>query len=344
MNNHAPSRDEWAALYQAAVAFRDIGAWEWMYDSDLFGVQNPETGEIGYCCIMGNLGEHFALGVYLGSEGLAGYLTIASGALDPPSIAVLHYQTCLMASYEDRDHLERQDRDVIKALGLKFRGRHAWPLFRSYRPDHLPWFITADEARFLTIALQQAVDVALRFRDDESLLDPRDDGAFFVRVPEQRAEGLHWSDQWLTPAPLAASTHEVPQVDELRIQRIKQAQPTRQGVWEADFFLSPTPIQEHKGARPYYPYMLFWVEQRSGMVLPPHLVPPGQHRAEFQSYLLTLIEQTQVAPEEVQVLYPDPAALLEPVTDALGIRLRQVRKLPALEEARESLMSYLERF
>lgn len=342
MTDPEPTTEEWAALYQAAVAFRNIGAWEWMYDSDLFGVENPETGEIGYCCVMGNLGEHFALGVYLGSEGLDGYLKIASGMFDPPDIAVLHYQTCLMASYEDRDYLERKDRDVIKSLGLRFRGRNAWPLFRSYQPDLLPWFVTAEEARFLTAALQQSVDVALRFKDDASLLDPPRKGHYLTRVPEESDNGIEWTDQWLVPAPLRRKEFTIPAVDEMRVQRVKQAHGKRRGgAWEADFFLTPGAIQEQKDQRPYYPYMLLWVDRGSGMVLPPEMASPGQQRAAFQEHFLTLLEQAPGMPKEVYVASAEAFVLLEPVAKLLGIKLHQSNRLPALEEARGSLMDYL---
>jgi len=46
------SLPEWKKLYDSAIEFKKLGAWEWMYDSDLFGVKNPENGEIGYCCIL----------------------------------------------------------------------------------------------------------------------------------------------------------------------------------------------------------------------------------------------------------------------------------------------------
>ena len=48
MKDQAPSPKEWAALYQVAADFKRTAAWEWMDDSDLFGVQNPADGEIGY--------------------------------------------------------------------------------------------------------------------------------------------------------------------------------------------------------------------------------------------------------------------------------------------------------
>ena len=66
---------------------------------------------------MGKLGEHYALGVYLGSERLASYLHIQSGAVEPPDMSVLFIQKCLMASYEDRKLLEQPDRTLIKELG-----------------------------------------------------------------------------------------------------------------------------------------------------------------------------------------------------------------------------------
>ncbi len=109
-----------------------------MWDSDIFGVQNPETGEIGYCCIMGMLGEHYALALYLGTEGLEGYLKTRSGEFSPDN--VLHIQKCLMVSFEDRKFLKKQDLTTIKELNLKFRGRNEWPLFRSYLPGMLHGF------------------------------------------------------------------------------------------------------------------------------------------------------------------------------------------------------------
>ena len=81
-----PTEQEWRDLYRAADTFKELAPWDWMLDSDLVGVRNPETGEIGYCCIMGNLGEHFALGLYRGDEGLRGLTRIAAGEFWTPYI------------------------------------------------------------------------------------------------------------------------------------------------------------------------------------------------------------------------------------------------------------------
>lgn len=339
----APSASEWSALYQAAIEFKQLAPWEWMLDSDLFGVQNPDDGEVGYCCVMGNLGEHFALGVYLGSEGLEGHRRIQAGEFFPPDIGALHIQRCLMASYEDRSYLSKRDLDTIKSLGLKFRGRNAWPSFRDYRPGFFPWYLTAEQARFLTLTLQQAIDVGQRFGDDPHLLEPAEPGTYLVRVPQASSEGLRWIDEWRAPAPLEHEAATVPLVDEVRVERIRQAVVNQQGTWEVDYFFTPEPVKDEGDDRPYFPYVFLWVDRGSGMVLPPHMAAASDFQTAFQEHFLALIEQAQFKPKEVAALKQEALDLLEPIASRLKIKLRRSRRLGALEAAQNSLMGFFAR-
>ncbi|MEA3459854.1 MAG: hypothetical protein U9R11_04175 [Chloroflexota bacterium] len=337
-----PTTADWQALYQAAMEFKEIEAWTWMYDSDVFGVQNPASGEIGYCCIMGALGEVFALALYLGTEGLESYMRIASESPWDPSKAIetALLQKCLMASFGSREELTREDRQVIKRLGLKFRGRTALPLFRSYRPAYHPWYLTADEARFLTLALQQARQVCLRFQEDPALFDPPQEGLWFVRVPEETKKGLSWRDAWLEPSPLEEELPAVT-IDELRLARLKKATPLAQAIWEMDFFLSPTAVQEKKGQRPYYPYLTMSLDHGSGLVLGTDLASPGTHLAKFPERFLSLAERLKRLPAEIWVKKEKAYKLLEPITSHLGINLYLVDELEALEEARAAMWEFM---
>ena len=343
MKETAPAKADWQALYQAALEFKEIEAWTWMYDSDVFGVQDPATGEIGYCCIMGNLGEMFALAVYLGSEGLESYMRIASEPPLDPSEAFeeLLLQKCLMASFGSIDELTKEDRQVIKRLGLKFRGRTAWPWFRSYRPAYHPWHITAEEARFLTLALQQAREVCLRFREDPALFEPSQEELWFVRVPEETSEGLSWRDAWLEPAVL--EEEELPDVplDELRLARLKKAAQFMDAVWEMDFSLSPSAVHEKIGERPYYPYLTMTVDHRSGFIFGTDLASPGTHLDEFPERFLALAERLKKLPTELWVIREEAYDLLEPLTSRLGIELYLVDELESLQEARTALGRFM---
>jgi len=248
-----PTIQEWKDLYEAAIEFKKIKPWDWMWDTDLFGVQNPLTGEIGYCCVMGGAGEHFALAVYLGSEGLNGYLKLQSGESYPSLENMLNFQKLLMASFEDRKFLQKEDFQLIKKFGLKFSGPDSWPLFRSYRPGCYPWYLTGEEARYLTLCLWQAIDVALRFKDDSEILTPPTENRYLVRVPKKDKTGLSWRDMWMEPLPLQKGEIIVEPIDEVRLAKIKRRIPHRQGVWEVDYFYYSEPIRE-KEERPFYPF------------------------------------------------------------------------------------------
>ena len=332
-----PTQQEWRDLYRAADTFKQLAPWEWMLDSDIFGVRDPESGEIGYCCVMGNLGEHFALGLYLGDEGLRGLMRIAEGEFWPPGIGMLFVQHCLMASFEDREMLSKRDRDQIKALGLKYRGRNAWPQFRNYTPGYVPWYLSGDEARFLILALQQTCEVGQRFRADEGLLDPPVEGQILVRSNEHG----EWHDTWHTPDLAEPAPAPVPRVDEVRLGRLRQAALPRRGNWESDCFYSPQGVQDSTDERPYYPMVCMFVDRATGMVLPPALTHPEEWRIEYQNRLLMLVEQMGMVPREIAVRSPELRGLLAPVAEALGIKLRVVKRLAALDEAREGLLGFL---
>jgi len=341
MNDKPPSIQEWRDLYDAAMEFKKKECWNWMWDTDIFGVQNPVTGEIGYCCVMGGAGEHFALAVYQGSEGLNGYLELQSGEFYPSLEDMLNLQKLLMASFEDREFLQKEDFKVIKKIGLKFSGPNLWPLFRNYLPGYHPWYLTSEEARYLTLCLRQAIDVSLRFKDDPEMLTPPTENHYLVRVPQKdKIGGLSWEDRWLKPLPLEKAEFIVEPIDTDRLEEIKNRIPNGQGVWEVDFFYYSQPIKEKEG-RPFYPYVTLWVEHHSGFILKHHLAKPAECISEFQGQLLKLAENYKSLPQEILVKKEEAFKLLEPITSELGIKLRRVKRLKMLEDAQASMSKFI---
>lgn len=137
MEETPPTLDEWRRLYEAAVRVKALAPWEWMEEMEVFGVQSPETNDLGFVSVMGMAGEHFAVGVYVGAKGLYGFLDLEDAGLDASPYRLFEVPQ-LQASFEDRGTLQKEDRDVLKSLGLKFRGQNAWPMFRSIRPGFHP--------------------------------------------------------------------------------------------------------------------------------------------------------------------------------------------------------------
>lgn len=337
----APSLEEARQLYDTAVRVKELAPWEWMDESELFGVQNPETGELGFVSVMGMAGEHFAIGLYQGAEGLYGFWNLESGNTDADPRQVLEIPQ-LQASFEDRDIPEKQDRDVIKKLGLKFRGAHSWPMFRSYRPGSLPWFVTAEEARFLTCALAQTLEVAPRVKDDPTLLDSDDDDTYLVRVPRQQADRLVWEDQFIrVEPPEPVFLNIIMDVGILR--RLKQL-PRGNFELEIDLLRMPTSVGE-KGERRFLPYLLMLVDRRSGAVVGGEIMKAENSMADVWGQVpvkvANCLAEAGVVPEEIRVRSELLRQLLAPLTRTLRVKLRRSDSLPGIDEATDSLFSWM---
>lgn len=335
-------------LYTAADKFKKMAPWQWMYDSDLFGVQNPADGIVGYCSVMGAAGEHFALGVYVGTAGLASYyaalIQAERGNMGDIETGLTQY--CLMASFEDREQLRPEDRAVIKKLGLKFRGAHSWPLFRSYRPGYFPWFITRDEADFLTVALEQAVEVCSRVKEDENILLPmgEETEAYLVRKPVKTKSGnrVIWQDDVAFPVDDATvKPAPVPPVNQIRVKNILKNAARVANILEFDSFLIPNPIQENKSQRPYLLAMQLWAEQENGMILNQDVTPSTERYHNIHAQFYKLLENTKILPAEIWVEKEAVARILAPVCEALQIQLELTEELPAIREAKAHLMNWL---
>jgi hypothetical protein len=339
MRKSEPSLEEWKALYDAAIEFRKIEPWRWMKETDVFGVQNLRNEEVGYCCIMGELGEVLAMAVYLGTDGLQGYKKIRNGQVKPDEPDSLYIQDCLMLSFEDKRFIDQEDRQIISELGFKFRGRNSWPLFRSYRPGYFPWFLNRDEALFMASALAQAKEVCLRIKEDKKLLSPPKKNLYLIRVPETRGDMIIYKDEWREPAPLKKRKYLDKDVDEIRIQRIRKTAKPAPVIWEIDFFYAPTPIAE--GERPYFPYAIMLIDRDSGFILDMHLAMGSVYKKEFLEKFLSCIEKMSILPLEILVRKAEVVNLIEPYSSRLNIKLSVVKRLENIDNARREMLKHL---
>ncbi|MGH9962661.1 MAG: DUF7309 domain-containing protein, partial [Pyrinomonadaceae bacterium] len=187
-----PSHDEAQKLCELAVKVKALAPWQWMEETDIFGIEDPDTGELGFISVMGHIGEYEAVAVYRGAEGLYGFIDLHSNPATSPETVLEIPQ--VQAAFTESNFLEKPDRDLLKAQGLKSRGAGI-PQFRSYRPGYHSWFVTRKEARLLIHALSQTLNVVPSLLDGSHNLQVRGDGTgFLMRVARQEGTDLIWED------------------------------------------------------------------------------------------------------------------------------------------------------
>jgi len=337
VDNAMPEIEDYRRLYQAAEDFKQLACWQWMSDIDIFGVQDPVSGEIGYCSVLGADGRLFGLAVYPGDEGFASLQSVLEqGEPEPNDPDFGLTQRSLLVTFGNREELTKRDLDIIKMLGLKFRGRNQWPLFRSFLPGYHPWYLDQAEVRFLTICLQQAQEVAFACRENPNYL-LLNESEYLVRVPESREAGLNWSNKHICPRPAPVEKPRLA-VDRKLVQAIKASCKASDQVWEVDASFAPVPIQEDRNSRPYYPRLFLCGDTKNGLIIGYDMFKPQDLPREIQERFLQVVAETKTIPQLIATQNAVTRAALRPLAQKLGFALAKVRGLAIIGAIREEML------
>jgi hypothetical protein len=340
-----PTEKEWKRLYELAAELKSLAPWEWMDETEIFGVENPETKEIGFVSAMGMLGEHLSIGVYLGAKGLYGFWDFQTVGHEADPLALFEIPQ-LQVSFEDREALEKQDRDVMKKLDLKFRGAQNYPIFRSIHPGFLPWFITSEEAQMLIYVIEQSLEVAPRVRENPKILDDESDvenEVCLVRVAEKQGAKLIWRDE-IREIPPPDDEEFTVQIPQELIDALNAFPQSPNLILEIDLFTMPNPVAE-RGKRPFFPKMLMLADARNGMIAGFQMIEPKEttdeiHK-EIAANLIDALQKLEVRPKEIRVADEGLFDTFKGCNQLLNIKLRLTDELRAIDAAREGMFGFL---
>jgi len=278
---NTPSNEEYLALYQAAGQLRAQKPWDTLGAGDLVGVRDPETGVTGYCGLLGQMGEYFALHVYLGGEGMDAYRALVDAGDDlegePSQLNLMlagRSQKNLVVDFSDAAEVSPVDKARVKRLGLSIREKCAWPVFMRNDPCFEHRDLDCREVRFLTTAIREVLSVTARVRDDGLVLpEPFLTEKVLVRVPVYEDGVLVWKD-----VIEVLETSSVPESDPLSEsdRGALEGMPVRELYLELAHTILPATIKVHESDRGMLTRMLIATDGRSGKVLGFYMFEPGE--------------------------------------------------------------------
>lgn len=332
-----------AALYDLADRFYKLAPWNWMHEERIIFIKHPKTGEQAFLSVMGGNGEHHSLAIYLGEESLqrfnliheADYEGIELGHTDHMPLILESRQ--IQASFELRNEIEPHEYKEIKSLGRSYRGGN-WPSFRSFRPGYAPGPIDADEEEWLTLAIEQLLEVA-PLLDEDPFAEYRSGDSGTEWITREIVDG-EWATTW-TKRDMTLFQFFEPEPSELLTAKVKRHRAI--GTIEVLHEILPMPIGDDPRNRAF-PYLLMSADSESGFVLGSDLasVEKMPHRDLIESVpdtFLKCCDQHGVCPSEIHVPSRTAEALLRKTAKALDVPLVFKESLPALDEAFGSMMS-----
>lgn len=333
MKNTPINLKKWSQIYKLIQEFYNLKCWEWLSDSDIFGVQNPIDQKIGYCCIMGKLGRFKGLAVYLGTEGLESYLNICSGKVEAGSFESLLNQKCLMISFGDIEELEQEDIDILENLNLPFT-KNEFPLIRNYQPGYLAWFIDNYDADFLLVVLEQVIEIAKRAKDCKKFLTSSKN-SFFVRINSND----QWKDDHINPLKNKIKDTK-PLIDMDLFNSIKDLETDPDLRWNIVCVNIPTAIRENN-ERPYYPYILIISDKDTGAPLSFEIAQYNKIFTKFPSMFINTIIDHEVVPGNLSIFQKKVKKLLEPIIKYKGIKVSNSKDIESMKPVIENIIKII---
>lgn len=335
-----PSFETVKRLWQRATEFVAQQPWNLLGDEDLILLEDPRSGEICYCSIMGALGQVYSLYVYVGAEGYRFFRRLLADEPVTPG-DFFATQRGVSVEFVMPSTLTPPDRELLQAVGHPGQRGIPAPIFRALRPGYHPWYVTHSEAELLICCLQATNTFCQRLSETTSVTywDELDTYPFLVPIGNDENRRDYEVRLVKAPEPPVASP-QVPEVDAGPMGQIREKFAPG-GVFEVDHFFSGAMVGG-KNERKACLHVGLVSDAASGMVFQPALGKPGESTGDILvAAILSAIKSARWRPKEVRVKKRDLQILLEPMGMDLGFSVRTVRSLPAVKPAKAGLLAML---
>lgn len=335
-----PSLGAMKDLYRVTEELVALRPWELLQEGQLILVPHPEGKDLCYCSVIGAMGEVFSLHAYIGMEGFRSFLGVASGQLTDPG-EYLASLNCVYVEFAPKSELETPDRKLLSALGHPSGRNVVAPLYRAVRPGFHPWFVTSEDVRVLTACVSSVVLVCSEMIRNKKNFWPEAD-TFPLLVPERDGENPYRIE---LVKPVLPSEPLLPpaRVQNQDLEMLKGRDYGVGGVIELDYIFSSLAVGK-KSERKACTCIALAVDAESGLIYSQELadanVAPGDVLAKA---LLHAIKGSRLLPKELRVRSPKVKQCLLPLAESFDISIEDSARLPAFDEARVHLMSFLKR-
>ena len=336
-------------MYELAFQFKGAKLWQQLYDDEVFAVKLSD-GEIGYCSVMGKMGDHFALGLYIGDEGYQSYRLLLDAdheSLDDAAMGnLMTSQSCLQCSFENKDMLSDEELDEVRHYAREhekpLRGKNAFPQFTKYQTGRFPWrFRKSEEEAQICDALSAAIALKKMLcqysKGELGLCSLREEPQ---KIPMLAYEGGRWIIKY-TKLPSSAMRYpELQFTNEVMAARLKRKKKT--GIWECGTMRLPTAVQEegHEEEAPYYPLALVYVELGAELLQQP-IVTDGEDSAEMMNDFAAQMLGGDSLPQILYCRDDRCFALLKDLCDKAGIQIERTDKMEALDGVLQELLEHM---
>ncbi|MGJ8640806.1 MAG: plasmid pRiA4b ORF-3 family protein [Opitutaceae bacterium] len=256
--------DKWLfkRLFEAGELVRAAEPWKDLWDQDIFGIKDPDTGLLDIVSVLGRGGEVFSIHVHTAPECYEYWRMAKDGTLQMDSAKVLLRKIRMVElEFTNKEALDSEDVDLYSEVGYKApsKGAQKWMRVRRYHPRSVPYFPSTDLLPNLIRGARLAVRFVAAVRAEPNRAQSKYKLSHVERgLPKELpvytiASNRHVSDwaawelgiepmDWY-PADFPDGSYEPSEFEQERVG----SYPKGAGIWEVGAIYGDTPFATESG-------------------------------------------------------------------------------------------------
>lgn len=326
--------EQWERLFLLGKRFKDMKAWKKFSYFNLFAVE-IEGIDTAYFTIMGSDENKFGFSMYLGENGLNSIKGIMFGEMSDVNNSLVWMESeCISMLLNDREDVSIEQYNVIRELGLKFRGKKNWICFEKKDSGFLADDLKKEDADKLEIYFEKFLD-ALEYFGKNC------DRDFGIEKTEIYLYGCYdgvWSGDFKE---VDFSEYVIKKVffeDEVGIRRIRKKKINNQ-TWEVDCFLLEGCLDEETN-KICVPKCIIIVEQVSKRILRQDVYKYDDSPEEGAKLFLDAVMELG-RPNKVIFCDANMEAILEDTCNKCGIK-NEIGDVSISKTIEEWMLDYMQ--
>lgn len=326
--------EQWKDLYEVATRIKELKPWEEFWDLDIICLSEGDLENAAYISILGKGGGCYGIAVYEGYEGFNDFLMLTMQEQMNLSVDFAMFsQNNLTCYWGNREELSTAQRNTIKELGYKYRGKNQWLYFMSFADGYYPYNMAQDEVLRMTQYLEMLEEALIYYKEQGVQVDFEEGNMYLY---SKSRDGKDLVGQAAALPVTSFQFGSLMLTDEDVLGELKQL-PRAKGTLEADIVYVGARVDDKKYDRPGNPRICILADHKSGMILKAEMVEPDEDANVVLVEELMDFMFSYGRPKKIWVSNVIVGAAIDQICDVAGISLQRAQSLPNVEKFIEGM-------
>lgn len=332
---------EWKKIFDLAHEFYQLKPWNWMEETDIFGIKITGDDDIYFASVMGAEEEHPSIALYQGWNALANFWELQD--CDPelaPDILLTtpHY----LISFSEKDMLDSKMQMICRSINYQPINDEAWPDLKKIIPGLFPISLKEEESSKIAAMLEQILEIVKRARVNKTFIHGvmHDDETYLVRESVTIGTLRYWEDRYERMA--VSSVIYKCSITQEKLNKVLGFQ--EKVEIEVDLRIMPTPVKG-KNEPVYFPLCLICIDAENGLVHGFNILKPlptlDDLYGRLPAELLEILIKAEICPELIMVRNKFVDTVFQNMFAKRGIDVMFLEDLPQTDAALIDLYKFI---